>query len=31
MLVIAAALRSNREGRSVGIDYSRGLGLEALD
>ena len=30
MLVIAAALRSNREGRSVGIDYSRGLGLEAL-
>ena len=30
MLVIAAALRSNREGRSIGIDYSRGLGLEAL-
>ena len=31
MLVIAAALRSNREGRCVGIDYSRGLGLQALD
>ena len=31
MLVVAAALRSHREGRRVGIDYSRGLGLEALD
>jgi len=31
MLVIAAALRSHREGRRVRIDYSRGLGPESLD
>lgn len=30
MLVIAAALRSHTEGRSVRIDYARGLCLEAL-